>query len=53
MFLIAALIYSAGYYSAPIFFYDSKRSIGFLKVFFFLPEVLFVQTMFWPKSESE
>ena len=27
-------------------FYDSKRSIGFLKVFFFLPEVLFVQTMF-------
>ena len=26
-------------------FYDSKRSIGFLKVFF-LPEVLFVQTMF-------
>ena len=35
--LIAALIFSAGYYSAPIF-YDSKRSIG---------EVLFFNQFYW------
>ena len=36
--LIAALIFSAGYYSAPIFCYDSKRSIG---------EVLFLNQGSW------
>ena len=51
MFLITALIFSAGYYIAPIFLRLEEEywfSSGF-----FLPEVLFVQTLFWPKSESE
>ena len=33
-------------------FYDSKRSVSFLEVFF-LPEVLFVQTAFRVESEIE
>ena len=35
LFLIAALIFSSGYYSAPIFFYNSKNlnCIGALSFF--------------------
>ena len=51
-FIAAKLEAERSYIAVLLFFYDSKRCIGFLKVFF-LPEVLFVQTLFWPKSESE